>query len=155
MVAMPSSRRIDACRPSHRLMTLLALCLMSVAASGCAVTLIAPYDEQTDVRLTELARKVDAFFDWSAVERPTYGEARAVHASIRGDLRAIRLRAAAQRKNELTLGQLDAIGKIWDQVEARHRAGPLAPSFVEIERGIVAAAFLDAIRAENDKRRLK
>jgi hypothetical protein len=130
-----------------------AVALLALTLAGCAVQLIAPYDPQTDMRLTDWARTADSFFDWAAEVRPTYPQARSAHESLKGDLRVIVLRAEARDHNDLTLEQLRLLGEIWSGVERMHQDGPLSPDVIEISRGIVARGVQACIRLELEKTR--
>jgi len=123
------------------------LALLAVLLAACSLSLIAPYDEHTDVLLTGLHRKVGGILD----EMPSvaYADAEPAYASIRADLRTLRARNEARRQNEITVQQLDAIAGAWSELEALHRAaGRLREPVVEIARGTLSQAIQAALRLE-------
>lgn len=132
------------------------LLLLALALTGCSVSLIAPYDEPTDLMLTSLAGKVDRFFIAMDVERPPYAAAAPAYESVRSDLRVLRLRNQVRPKNDLTVHQIDRIGGAWDELEALHRkADQVSPTAALIARDVLSQALRASIKLELEKRRLR
>ena len=93
------------------------LCLaVGLALSGCAIRLIADYDENVDKATTEIQRKVETFL--TRLERNVgtpavdYSQYVALYDDVRVDLSALKVRASAIPKNSITVEQIDlsAIG---------------------------------------------
>lgn len=137
----------------NRRSTLAALGLALLLLSACSVSLIAPYDEPTDLMLTRLARDVDDHL--SRANRLAFAEAGPVYARLLGDLSVIRLRASGLPRNDLTLVQLDAIRSSLVDLEDLHRAGPPSPMAAALARDALAGTIGAAIWAEMAKRRLR
>jgi hypothetical protein len=106
----------------------LAVSFLMVVMSGCAsVKLVADYDEQVDVAVTQFQRKMETFLvslernagkDEAAYSRNTrfYDEARV-------DISAISVRAAAIPDNEITTQQLALLSISIDNLEKLHQIG--------------------------------
>ena len=118
-------------RPTPRLALILAWLagiLSVLAIDGCvSIRLIADYDEQTDKSVTKFQRKMETFL--TALERNatkaegTYAANVEFYDEAKVDLSAIRVRAAALPKNEITLSQIDVLRDSLDRLEQLHQLG--------------------------------
>lgn len=135
----------------------ILLSLLAVALPACApVRLVSDYDEVLDRSVTELHRRAGRFL--AALER-TAGtpEGRyACHAEFydeaRADLRAIRARAEAVPRNELTAGQLRLVEDNLAALERLHRAGLKAEEIEPLRRAF-DAQFGAILKLELAKKR--
>jgi len=112
--------------------------------TGCAgVRLISEYDRETDVAVTSFHRKIEGFLISLkrniGKEKARYEKNTAFYDGIKVDLSAIRVRAAAIPKNEITIQQIDLLIENVDRLEAIHKLGltcedipPLRTAFNEI-----------------------
>ncbi|MBI2486322.1 MAG: hypothetical protein HYW01_05060 [Deltaproteobacteria bacterium] len=101
--------------------------MLILAVTGCSVKFVADYDEVTDKSVTELQRKVERFLvdiqRKVGTDEAAYSKHTGFYDEVRVDLSAIRVRAAAREKNEITLEQLDLIQKNLDNLEKLHELG--------------------------------
>ena len=115
-----------------------------LVVSGCAgVRLISEYDRETDVAVTRFYRKMEGFLVSLerniGKEKAQYENHTAFYDGIKVDLSALRVRAAAIPKNEITIQQIDLLIENVDRLEAIHKLGltcedipPLRTAFNEI-----------------------
>jgi hypothetical protein len=101
---------------------------MVLVFSGCStIRLVADYDEQTDVAVTQFQRTVETFL--TSLERNMGKDEASYESNVkfydeaRVDLSAIRLRAAAMPDNELTIQQLDLLSGTLGNLEKLHKLG--------------------------------
>ncbi|MBI4634082.1 MAG: hypothetical protein HY742_09360 [Deltaproteobacteria bacterium] len=146
---------ISFCKPG--LPVRLASLLLVVALAGCAsIRLIADYDEQIDKSVSELQRKCETFL--TGLER-NVGKPEAGHDTntkfydeAKVDLSAIRVRAAAISKNEITLKQLDLLADSLDKLEQLHKGG-LRREQIKPLRSAFNASFTAILKLELAKKR--
>jgi hypothetical protein len=96
----------------RRCLVQLTCLLFGIGLAGCvSVKLVADYDQQTDQSVSELQRKCETFLTYlernAGKPEAQYDANKKFYDGARIDLSAIRVRAAAIPKNELTLRQLD------------------------------------------------
>ena len=106
----------------------LVVSLMLLALSGCAsIKLIAEYDEQTDVAVTQIQRKMEQFL--VSLERSvgkdeaTYDRNTKFYDEVKIDLSAIRVRAAAIPDNDISIQQLGLLSDNLGILEKIHKLG--------------------------------
>lgn len=106
----------------------LTCLLVMLAFGGCtSIRLIADYDEQIDKSVTDFQRKVETFL--TGLERNADQPESKYDANVkfydeaRVDLSAIRVRAAALPKNEITLKQIDLLTDSLGKLEELQRLG--------------------------------
>ncbi len=102
--------------------------LLVLVMTGCAsIKLIADYDEQTDVAVTQFQRKMETFL--FALERnmgeneASYGSNAKFYDEVRVDLSAIRVRAAAIPQNDISMQQLSLLADNINNLEKLHKLG--------------------------------
>jgi len=84
-----------------RLCGVAALLLLSLAVSGCAVTMVPPYDEQIDTGLTQLYGDTVVFVDnmiaSAGTPEGTYAQNQAFYNEALGTIESLSVRAEAHR----------------------------------------------------------
>lgn len=102
--------------------------LLILAFAGCAsIRLIADYDEQIDTSITAFQRKMETFL--TSLERNAgkdeakYENNTKFYDEIKVDLSAIRVRAAANPRNEITIKQIDLLLENVNNLEKLHKLG--------------------------------
>jgi len=102
--------------------------LLILIMSGCSnIRLIADYDEQTDVAVTQVQRKLEQFL--VSLERnigkeeASYSRNTKFYDDIRVDLSAMRVRAAAIPDNDRTVQQIRLLTDTVDNLEKLHKLG--------------------------------
>jgi hypothetical protein len=131
--------------------------VLTLAVPGCGVKFVADYDELTDKSVTELQRKVESFL--VDIERKvgtddaTYSNNTGFYDEVRVDISAIRVRAAAREKNEITLEQLDLVQENLDNLEKLHQLGFKSPEEIEPVRKAFNASFTAILKFELAKKR--
>lgn len=112
----------------RRYLLLLVVSLLVLATSGCAsVKLIADYDEQVDVAVTQFQRKMESFLVSlernAGTEEAAYARNTKFYDDVRVDLSAIGVRAAAIPDNDVTIQQLTLLSENVGILEKLHRFG--------------------------------
>jgi len=98
---------------------------MSILLSGCAVTLMAPYDTKTEDMLTAIQSEFSA-------ERQTliyaygtpdclYSHQTAFYKKAHADIADLRVHASALAKNELTIREIGLLDQSLSDLEAIHK----------------------------------
>ena len=110
----------------HCLPVIVSLLILMV--SGCTnIRLIADYDEQTDVAVTQVQRKLEQFL--VSLERnigreeASYSRNTKFYDDIRVDLSAIRVRATAIPDNDRTVQSIRLLIDTVDNLEKLHQLG--------------------------------
>ena len=105
-----------------------AISLLILVVNGCSnIRLIADYDEQTDVGVTQIQRKLEQFL--VTMERnigkdeASYSRNSKFYDEVRVDLSAMRVRAAAIPDNDLTIRQLGLLAETLGNLEKLHKLG--------------------------------
>jgi len=112
---------------SKRRVALLLWLTVGIALSGCAIRLVADYDEHVDKATTEIQRKVETFL--TRLERlvgtpaADYSQHVALYDDVRVDLSALKVRASAIPKNRITVEQIDLLSDSWSKLEQLHKIG--------------------------------
>ncbi|WP_432695859.1 hypothetical protein ACQUQP_15130 [Marinobacterium sp. YM272] len=111
-------------RKANPLRVILLLSFMLVI-SGCTVKLIASYDETTDKNVTSLQRKTETFLtDLEAkygLPECSYEKNATFYSESKVDLSAIKVRAEAIPKNDITVKQLDLLESSLNDLESLHK----------------------------------
>lgn len=106
-------------------MRVILLLSMLLAISGCTVKLIASYDETTDKNVTALQRKMESFLtDLEAKDglpECSYEKNSTFYSESKVDLSAIKVRAEAIPKNEITVKQITLLGSSLIDLESLHK----------------------------------
>ncbi|WP_010558526.1 hypothetical protein [Pseudoalteromonas spongiae] len=103
----------------------ILLASMLFVVSGCAVKLIASYDETTDKNVTALQRKFETFLtDLEAKDglpECSYDKNSKFYSESKVDLSAIKVRAEAIPKNDITVQQVSLLDSSLDSLESLHK----------------------------------
>ncbi len=130
--------------PNQTRAVLLAVLILTSGA-GCKVRLISDYDEITDTSATQLQKKVEGFVhkmvSLAGTPAGTFTQNAAFYDEARTDLSAIRVRAKAFEKNDLTIQEIDLVQKGIDDLQALHKIGG--------DRGLRSAVADPALSALN------
>jgi len=105
---------------------LFLVLFLAALVSGCAISFVAPYDEQVDKQLTELHQKTRFFLAKMSASRASYSAGKSfyldAHASVAVLLSRAKLYGA---KNQGTIDDLTRLDTAFSDLEEAHRAGPL------------------------------
>lgn len=161
-------------RSAHRTMGILLLSILVVVYSGCAVRLIAEYDENIDSGITELQRNTETFLtqlqtdlirasllkDGSTekealMESVAYASNGDFYRDFLVDLRVLRVRADSYVGNELTVRQLDALEEILNAQKILHQSGFETADDIEDMRSAFTRGFKAILKLEIAKKRGK
>lgn len=112
-------------------MSVQVLCLFfALVFSGCLnVRLISDYDQQIDTSITAFQKKMETFL--TSLERKAgrddakYEYNVAFYDEAKVDLSAVRVRAAAIPKNDITIKMIDKLQDSLLTLEKLHKEGPL------------------------------
>src|SRR5574341_1124739 len=141
---------------TRRLIILLCLAV-GLALSGCAIRLIADYDERVDEATGETQRKVETFL--TRLERTVgtpaadYPHHVAVYDDVRVDLSALKVRASAIPKNSITVEQIDLVSDSWSRLEQLHKVGFKSKEEITPVRRNFNQAFTQILKLELAKKR--
>lgn len=135
------------------LVALLALLL----GAGCQITLISSYDEQIDHSATELQKRLDGFLTSLARNAGTPAAAYDANATFYDDyaveLRALRVRAASQPQNTITMKQVDLMLDSLENLRTLHQAGAVTPDAITTIRDLFAQSWEAILTLELAKKR--
>jgi hypothetical protein len=131
---------------------------------GCAVHLVADYDQQSEDRLIASYEKICRFYDdlsSSAPEARTYEAFKDQYAAIDTDLRVLLLRQKARTTNEESAKIITNILESWQSTRERHQRysgdqermrDPYPDSLIRLDRAQFDAHFQAAVTAEQAKK---
>ncbi len=141
----------------HRVAAVLLFLIALVIQTGCAVKFVSSYDEQTDKAVTALQRKVETFLVLSQFKAGspdwTYEKTKNFYNDIAVDLSAIRVRAEAIDKNELTIKQLGLVQDNFDKMEQLQKSGQFSGPVIESLRNSLNSQFTAILKLELAKKR--
>jgi len=107
----------------HGISALLVFVLLIL--SGCSVKLISSYDEATDKAVTALQRKVETFLvaleSQEGLPECVYDNHKKFYEEAKVDISAIRVRAEAIPKNEITIKQVALLSNSLNLLEQLHQ----------------------------------
>jgi hypothetical protein len=95
-----------------KIISLLTISAMFI--SGCTMTIVSKYDEQTDANVTALQKKLDAYFlklDGETFPDCSFASNKAFYDDVKVQLNSTQVRANAIPNNDITLKELDALSK--------------------------------------------
>ena len=125
--------------------------------SGCTVKLIADYDQKTDEAITQLQRKFETFFlnleSKVGTNEASYDNHLQFYKEIKVDVSAIKLRASAIPKNEITLNQVSLLEENIGLLEEVHKEGIVDIDVVKVPRDDFNTALTNILKLELAKRR--
>jgi len=115
--------------------------LLILAFTGCAsIRLIADYDEQIDTAVTDFQRKIETFLTHlernAGKDEAKYQNNTKFYDEAKVDLSAIRVRAAAIPKNDITLKLIDLLLENISNLENLHKLGISAEQVSPIRSAI-------------------
>ncbi len=137
---------------------LLAILLLSLPVlTACAVKLVSGYDEHIDSAATELQRRMDAHLTRLATiegePEADFDANRQFYDDYEVDVRAVRVRAQAHEKNDLTEKQLELMLDSLDELRTVHEAGALGKDTIDTLRTLFNTAWGAIIKLEVAKKR--
>ena len=141
---------------------LMALMLaLSMLITGCTVTLVSRYDEQTDVNITALQKKFEAYFlkiEGAAFPDCSFPANRDFYDDVSVQLSSTRVRANAIPNNDITLAQLDALSQAISALEKAQKmrdskSSCLPPEIIKTDRTLFNSIFTAILKFELAKKR--
>jgi hypothetical protein len=106
---------------------LVLAALLGIAATGCPVRLVAPYDPVLAQGMSQVANDIESFASTMKVlgnsPEATYLNHRAFYGKTLGALRSLRMQAAATPKNTDLLKAIDALSENLEMYRMLHAAG--------------------------------
>lgn len=137
----------------------LAIIILIFVAGCTQIQLIANYDEKTDSAVTELQRAFETFFveleDEIGTPQASYENHKQFYKSIRIDISAIKLRVAAQPKNEITLELINLLEQNVNILRDLHIGGIDSIDLVNVAKGDFNVALTNILKLELAKKRGK
>lgn len=138
-----------------------AACVLSLAlvllGAGCAVQMVAAYDEQTDKAVSALQRKMETLFvdleSQAGTPQADHANYLAFYKEVRVDISAIHMRARARPNNELTVEQIGLLRDSLGRLEEIHRIGITDAAVIAPLRAQFESAFVSILKFEMAKRR--
>lgn len=125
---------------------------------SCTVTLISEYDEQTDIAVVELQKKVESLL--SEIDRSigsnnfSYNNFEKKYDEARTDLSSLQIRAKARPKNEIQVQQFDKILNQINLLEEAHKSNEgIGKSEIPTFRNGFNQSFEAVIKLELAKKR--
>ncbi|MFQ5656342.1 MAG: hypothetical protein ACE5G5_02280 [Candidatus Methylomirabilales bacterium] len=138
----------------------LVMAILTVAIGGCQVRLISDYDAVIDRSATELQKKVETFLvkmeGAAGTSAGEYANNKAFYDETVVALSAMRVRAAAMPKNELTVESIDLIKENIENLRKLHkRRGErgLSKTVIDPVRTAMNTQFTAILKLELAKKR--
>ena len=136
---------------------LYVLVFLFFLISGCTIKLIASYDETIDKNVTALHKKVEQFFV-KAESTPNppvcnYENHKNFYDEAKVDISAIKVRAAAIPKNEITTKQISLLTSSLRDLEDLHKLSCLSKAQIETLRTAFNTSFTAILKLELAKKR--
>ena len=129
----------------------LLLVLASVL-SGCAIKLVADYDEKTEQDVTALSAQVIGFYDQLLEKKSderTYDAAAATYGDIETKMRVLLLRQQVRPLNQESEKQVGLMLEEWERVRALHKGKQSYPDvLIRTHRRNFERYFVAILRAE-------
>jgi hypothetical protein len=142
---------------SKLFLSILVSLNLIVSTAGCSIKLISDYDEATDKAVTQLQRKVDGFLVDMQRKAGTAEAEYAKHAQFYDeasvDVDAIRVRAQAMPKNDITVQQIKLIQDSLDKLKQLHKLGFSSPEEIAPLRSAFDISFTAILKLELAKKR--
>jgi hypothetical protein len=106
---------------SHlRLPRLLAPLLLALSLVGCAVSLIAPYDDTTDRLLTDLTVRTQTAVAQADAGQLSEAAREEFYATAEGTVKTMEMRASLYAKNDDEIATLAALAERYHKLHASH-----------------------------------
>ncbi len=131
--------------------------VLAAATAGCTIKLISDYDETTDKAVTQLQRKVDGFLvdmqRKAGTPEAEYTKNAQFYDQARVDVDALRVRAQAMPKNDITVQQINLVQDSLDKLEKLHKLGFSSPEEIVPLRSAFDISFTAILKLELAKKR--
>lgn len=138
-------------------MSLIIPVIVIFVITGCSIKLISDYDEATDKAVTQLQRKVDGFLvdiqRKAGAPGAEYVKNVQFYDEARVDVDAIRVRAQAIPKNDITVEQIKLVQDSLDKLEQLHKLGFFSPEEIAPLRSAFDISFTAILKLELAKKR--
>jgi hypothetical protein len=138
----------------HGISRAVAALVLGAVFTGCAVSLVAPYDEIFDRQLGELQLRTDVFLAQMNATRGSYSANRSFYPEAFGTVEALRARAEVYgaAKNKGTLTELDALAQAFRDLQEYHEAGPVVGDGYQAIRNTIDVHFRALLQIELHKK---
>ena len=138
----------------------LALLATLLALPACTVRYVAEYDPRIEETSIVLQREMDSFLTSLEIaeleEDRSYDARREFYANYAVDLRSLRVRAAAQPLNDITIQQLDLMVSSLETLRTLHEEqGELSDAALGVNRELFNTAWGAILAWESQKKRGK
>jgi len=137
----------------------LILLAFVISATGCTVQLIAPYDQKIDDGVTNLQKTTSEFL--TKIERQNgsktddYKNHVNFYDNTKVVLSGIKVRASAIATNSQTIGQLDNLQKLFNNLEEFHKTTGISVVVAIEQQSTFDQAFRAILTLEEAKKGLK
>jgi hypothetical protein len=140
---------------------MLAVLFSVMVISGCTVTLVSKYDEQTDANVTALQKKLDTYFlklNGASFPDCSFAANRSFYDEVNIQLSSAQVRANAIPQNDITIQQLDALSKAITDLETVQKlrdgkSSCLPAEIVTTDRTLFNSIFTAILKFELAKKR--
>jgi hypothetical protein len=147
-------------RPPRRFIAVAAVLACAILALGCQVELVAPYDQDTFDKATDLLKRIESFFirmeraleTAASSDDARYEKNVAFYDDVKVDLAVLRSRAQAIPQNEDTVKLLDVLAGQFADLERLHKIG-LNRNLLGDTRNAMKRTIDQILRTEFAKRR--
>jgi hypothetical protein len=144
-----------------RRVTSLSACLLLIPllAGACTLKLVSEYDEQIDASATALQKEMGSYLtELAAVgagsPEETYHHNAAFYRSYEVSLRSVRIRAEANRQNQITVQQINnMLSSLQALAEVHEDQGTVSDAFINTTRGLMNTSWQAIIEWEIAKKR--
>ncbi len=140
-----------------RATALIGIWLLWLTMSGCAVQMVAGYDSQTEMEVTELHRKVERFLihlqHTVGMDEAKFANNRLFYDEALADLSVLRLRVSLIPKNDITMKQLAVIEENLVLLEKLHKLEFSYPDEIDPIRNAFTVCFTAILKFEMAKKR--
>lgn len=145
----------------HAIRNVLVIVVTTLFISGCTVTLVSKYDEQTDANVTALQKKLDTYLlklDGATYPDCSFAANKSFYDEVNVQLSGAQVRASAIPKNDITVQQLDALSKAIANLETVQKLRDdkktcLPSEIVKVDRTMFNSIFTAILKYELAKKR--
>jgi hypothetical protein len=139
----------------------ILLLVFVMITSGCTVTLVSKYDEQTDKNVTALQQKFEAYLirlEGESFPKCSYASNKAFYDDTKVQISSSQVRANAIPMNKITVEQLDALSKATSGLETSQKMRDdkkscLPKEIIETDRTMFNSIFTAILKFELAKKR--
>ncbi|MBO0612232.1 hypothetical protein [Thiothrix fructosivorans] len=136
---------------------LVAIFIIFVNLTGCAVSLISSYDEQTDKAVTALQKKTEEHFvlldSVAGLPECKYEKHKEFYNKTKVDVSGIKVRVAAIPDNKITIDQTELLSRSFNDLESLHKISCLSKDQIKILSIQFNTSFTSILKLELAKRR--